>query len=265
MKNGRPLLAAHEGPGLIGHALVDVSVRLVGDRRIVDELPRREIPAAAARAGCPGRMRPVDVKPLVAWLVGVARLEVVPEVPFAEVGGGVAGIPQPLGECVVVGTQSRERVRDEHSCIPRRETFDELHLLDVACRRGDARACRVLSGHDARPRRRAERAGGEGVGEPDPAGGEAVDVRRLVERAAKTAEIANAEVIREDQHDVGPVGGGGHCRSEDDHEAQGESREAHGNSSKGVRTHDGSERRRRVTPHLRHPIDAAACESSRES
>ena len=56
---------------------------------------------------------------------------------------------------------------------------------------------------------RAERAGGVGLGEADAAGGEFIDVGGFAEGAAVDGGVAPAEVVGEDEDDVGRAGGGG--------------------------------------------------------
>ena len=54
----------------------------------------------------------------------------------------------------------------------------------------------------------AERAGGVGLGEADAAGGEFIDVGGFAEGAAVDGGVAPAEVVGEDEDDVGRAGGG---------------------------------------------------------
>ena len=198
----RPALArADERAGLVGHALVDVPAGLVLDRGVGDELPGREVAAAGARG--PRGVGPVHVEALVLRFVGVAGGHVVPKVPLSEMAGGVARGLERLGEGVVVGLQARDRVRDVYAIAARQEPLLKRHFREVAARCRDAGAGGVLPGHDARTRGRAERAGGIRVGQPHAPRRQAVEVRRFVVGAAITAQVAGAEIIGEDQHDVG--------------------------------------------------------------
>jgi hypothetical protein len=82
--------------GFFGHAVLDVHADVAGARRILDELPRREV--AAAGAWRFRRVREVGVEALVLRLVAILGFEVVSKVPLAEVGGCIAGLPERLGE-----------------------------------------------------------------------------------------------------------------------------------------------------------------------
>ena len=93
------------------------------------------------------------------------------------------------------------------------------HILPAWQPIGEMEPGRPLAGHDAGPRRRADRAGSIGLREPHSVGSEAVDVRRFVIRAAVAAQVRPAEVVHQDENDVGArrFGGeysGGHSKSE---------------------------------------------------
>ena len=189
---------------LVGHALVHMAARLVGDRGVVDKLaPRREVASAGARSA--RDMRPVHIEALILRLVGIAGSHVVPEVPFSKMSGGVARALQRLGKGMVVGLQTCDRVRDVDSRIARQELLFEGHFREMASGGGDAGACGMLTDHDAGARRRAERAGGVGMGQPHAPRSEAVEVRCLVVGAAKATQVAGTEVVGENQHDIGAV------------------------------------------------------------
>ena len=68
---------------------------------------------------------------------------------------------------------------------------------------GDANSCGILTGKDARARRRADRACGVGIREPHSRGCQSVNVGRLVERAAVASQVAPFHVVDEDEDDVG--------------------------------------------------------------
>ena len=206
-EEGPLLVGADELTGLVGHSFVDVTARLVADRGVADKLPGREVPAAGAR--CPGGVGPIHVEALVARLIGVARCHVLAEVPLAKVGRRVARILQRLGQRVETGLQARHRSRKMHPRVARQELLLQMHLREVAARGGDAGARGVLADHDARPRRRAKRAGGVGVREPHTSRREAVEVGSLVEGTAEAAQVACAQVIGKNQHHVGAVRGQG--------------------------------------------------------
>src|SRR5262249_42903281 len=63
--------------------------------------------------------------------------------------------------------------------------------------------------------------GDEVVAEGDAAGGEAVDVRRLGDGAAGAAEAVPAEVVGQEEEDVGRAVGGGGGRGDADEDEQG--------------------------------------------
>ena len=110
-EEGPALARADEFAGLVGHALVDVAARLVLDRRVADEFPRREVASAGARG--PRGVGPVHVEALVPRFVGVAGGHVVTEVPLSKMGGGVTRALERLGEGVVVGLR---RVTEFATC-----------------------------------------------------------------------------------------------------------------------------------------------------
>ena len=61
----------------------------------------------------------------------------------------------------------------------------------------------VLAGHEAAARRRADGAAGVGLGEAHALGRQAVEVGRLDALLAVAAEVAVAEVVGQDEDDVG--------------------------------------------------------------
>ena len=128
------------------------------------------------------------------------------EAPLADEPGGIAGLIHEVGDGEGVGGHGRLAFG--------------LDFL-VAADRGVAV---VLARHERASRRRADRRAGVGLGEPHALGREPVDVRRLDELLPETAEVAVAEVIREDEDDVGPVRcnhrAGAHGRHEDQRRRQ---------------------------------------------
>ncbi|NDA79107.1 MAG: hypothetical protein EBY07_15305 [Actinobacteria bacterium] len=101
--------------GLLGHAVLDVHADVIGDRGVLDELPGREV--AAAWSGRVGRVREIGIEALVLRFVMVRWLEVVSEVPFAEVRGRVAGFLEGFGEREVIGLQAGDAVGDEEAGV----------------------------------------------------------------------------------------------------------------------------------------------------
>ena len=105
------------------------------------------------------------------------------EAPLAEEAGGVAGLVKNFGDGDVVLEQAFA-----------------VTLVGVAA---DAGVAGVEPLHEAGPRRRADRVAGVGVGEAHALAGEAVDVRSEDLFLAVAAKVAPAEIIGEDEDDVG--------------------------------------------------------------
>ncbi len=167
------------------------------------EGPRGEIAAAWAGAGC---VREIDVEALVLGIVGVAT-----EVPFAEMGGGVARLFVGFGQGEVIGVEpgfgcGLEGLEGGWSLSDDGLFQDDLG--QVGAGNGDAEAGGPLAGEDAGAGG-AEGAGGVGLGEADAAGGEFIDVGGFAKGAAADGGVAPAEGVSEDEDDVGRAGGGG--------------------------------------------------------
>ena len=69
--------------------------------------------------------------------------------------------------------------------------------------RGDLQASRTLAGHQGRAGRRADRSRGVGLGETGAFGGKLVQVGRVLILTAEAAEVVDAEVISEEDDEVG--------------------------------------------------------------
>ena len=149
-------------------------VRLVQVREPVED-PVEAVEAALAR---PGVTRS-----------GIGAVRVLGQVPLAHHEGGVAGSAVRLGRGGDVGRELH-RVAGEPG----------IAVRDVA----HAGPMRVHAGQQRRPRRRAHRRRVV-VGEPQPALGEGIQVRRG-DLGAVAAEVAVAEVVGEDDHDVRRTG-----------------------------------------------------------
>ena len=123
------------------------------------------------------------------------------DVPLAEIARGVARRRQDLRERHLRKRQV-ERVRRHPQRQPGRrarggglgDEFEPEPRWGTAGQQGDAGG-------------RADRGRGVGLGETRALPREPVKVRRVVPRAARAAEIAPAEVVREDDEHVGPRGG----------------------------------------------------------
>ena len=184
----------HELPGPVGQVGAQVVAVLGGGRRdhgvavvveggheLVGLAPVEPVPPVEApgqRPGGPGRPEP-------ALVVGG-------QVPFADGVGRVAPVPEHLGQKAVLGRDAAPVAR-----VPHGQVGHPAHAVAVV----------VAPGQQARPGGRAQ-GGGVEVGQPDAAGGQPVD-RRGVEVGPVAAELAEADVVQHDDHDVGGAGGGG--------------------------------------------------------
>ena len=168
---------------------------------------------------------------LIAALVFVVALVLGPEaflgaeVPLAGEEGGVAGVFQGFGDGDLFERQAFQILGGEQFAILLREARERAGLVGLRAAEevGVARACGILAGLNAGARRRAHRAGGIGAGETHAARGEGVEVRRLVERAAVTAEITLAEIVGEDEDEVERLVGGvglGEAQEEEEQEEE---------------------------------------------
>ena len=111
-----------------------------------------------------------------------------PEMPFAEAGGGVALPFQVIGDGVLLGVQPLRRGGEQHVLM-------------------HAHALGITTGQQRRARRRAHRRGHHEARELPPLLRDAIDVRRLDGLRAETAQVAVPLVIGEDDHKV-RLGGG---------------------------------------------------------
>jgi len=145
----------------------------------------------------------VDVEPLIFGIKpGTA------EMPFAGEVRLVAVVAQNLRECDFLEREMFEIRRGKEGFVARPMLFNVFGLRrakPVRC----AEAGGVASGEDAGAGGAADGAGGVGLGEADALGGEAIEVGRVVKRAAVAAEVPPAEVVREDEDDVRAVLGQG--------------------------------------------------------
>ena len=112
------------------------------------------------------------------------RAVVIAHVPLAEEAGPVSGCRQRLRKCLEPVARGIAR-----------------GVVDDAVR------VTVLAGQDRRPARRAERGGGERVAKGDAFAGHAIDRRRLDEGMTRKAEIVPAQVVDEDDDDIGRLDG----------------------------------------------------------
>ena len=124
------------------------------------------------------------------------------QVPLADVGGLIASIAEGFGDGDFVQWQAADGLWSDE-------------LVSWATWPGDAAVVGefdpawVFAGHDAGAGWRADGIGRIGIGEAHALAGEPIDVRRLVEGGAVTAKVGPAEVVDENEDDVGPFGGCG--------------------------------------------------------
>ena len=182
-----------------GPVLLDEPDRLVGEAvgQILVIVPSTQAGGLESEvpAGRRARLGPADV-PVEALAFGPERRPA--QVPLADAGRTVSGRLERLGE--------RELL--EGQVLADRRTT-QLLGRPVGPPRQPVREVQprgVLAGHDGGSRRGADRAGRVAVGEPHAPARQGIDVGGLVIRAAVTAEVGPAEVVQDDQHDVGPRG-----------------------------------------------------------
>ena len=134
---------------------------------------------------------PVTATDVDVEAVPLGPVRLLAEVPFADVPGLVAAVPQGRGDGPFFQRQMEQ--------VGGRKDAPLLHARDVV---GQRDASRGLAGHDACSRRRAHRARGVGVGEPHAASRQPIEVRGLVEAAAVAAQVHPAHVVDQDEDDV---------------------------------------------------------------
>src|SRR5687767_5491946 len=124
------------------------------------------------------------------------------EAPLADGRGGVTAGLEGFGEGHFIGRQ--RLLAGELGPILFGEPIPGAFFLVVA----DRGVTEVLAGHQRAARRRAYRRAGVELREPHSFGGELVEVRRLDVTLAIAAELAEAEIVADDQDDVRrPLGG----------------------------------------------------------
>ena len=188
----------------LGHAVLNVLVGHAGVGIEVFELPRSD--EAAGGSGT-GPVREVDVEAVLQ-----RRIRRGTQMPFAEVGGGVACGFEGFRDGVIGGCEPRNRFRHER----RRRGASlgasggrEDNIWNMAAGRGDAGARGAETGENGGTRRRTERARGVGAGEGHAALRETIEVGRLVKfRVAVERGVGPTKVVGEDEDDVGARRGG---------------------------------------------------------
>ncbi len=129
-----------------------------------------------------------DAEVAVEAAAGGEVFRFVAEVPLADCRGLVALVLEDVGEGDFFEGHAFVVVREEHA--------------------GDAGARGVAAGHERGARGRADGIGRSGVGEAKAFAGDAIDVGGC-QGAAVATEVAVAEVVAEDHHNVGGAAGGG--------------------------------------------------------
>ena len=114
-----------------------------------------------------------------------------PQMPFAEDAGRIAGVVQEFRYCHLACGKSVEIVRRQEAAPP------------VAANKiRDLHAGRMPAGHERRPGGRADRTGRVAPREEHPGGGQPIDRRRAIERAAGAAQVVGPEIIGQKDNDV---------------------------------------------------------------
>ena len=113
-------------------------------------------------------------------------LRYVAQVPFADRGSGIALSPERLGDRGLRRRQSAGRIRKQYAAPPRHAVSD-----------------RQPARHQGRPARRTQRRGRIKLCEPEPFPGEPIQVGRLDGGMPVTAQVAVAQVIGEQNDEVG--------------------------------------------------------------
>jgi hypothetical protein len=116
------------------------------------------------------------------------------QMPFADTGRVVTGLAQRLGDRDLLQRQSAQEPGLAQTGL----------RVPPPVRRpvGHQQTRGVFPGQDRGSRRRTNRAGGIRVGEPHALGGQPIDVRRPVVRAALAAQVHPAQIVDQKQHDV---------------------------------------------------------------
>ena len=126
-------------------------------------------------------------------------LGVVAQVPFAEHAGGVAGFLQRVGDRDLIERQCGDVIDGPQRAALPVEAIDAADGVDAGARA-------VLAAHQRGARRLAVRAAGVAARESHALGGQAVDVRRFVVLAAEAGDVGVAQVVGQDEDDVGFTG-----------------------------------------------------------
>jgi hypothetical protein len=119
------------------------------------------------------------------------------QVPLADQRGEVARVVEVFGERDLGKGQVADGGGRRHFPAARR-VFGRF-VPD-----GHTEARGMLAGHDGGAGRRAHRRGRVRLGEPHAVAGQAVEVRRLVQVGPVTAQVRPAQIVRQDQNNVGP-------------------------------------------------------------
>ncbi len=180
-----------------------------GVMREVDEERTVFILFDEVAGGARHRVETFGILRLIALLIGIGTRVVadvealrfrlaaafVAEMPLAEMRGRISGIAQRFGHGDLLWRKFLRVGDRNHAHQLARSTKSAVDGVDAVARR-------VLARHQARAARRAIGSGGVGVTKHHALRGEFIDVRGFVEVAALIADVAPAEVIREDEEDV---------------------------------------------------------------
>ena len=121
------------------------------------------------------------------------------EMPLADIGGAVTGLTKRFGERELLEGQTSQEASGA-----------ELGFgIPTAGGKpvGEQQARGILAGKDGGARGRTEGAGGVSIGEAHAIAGELVDMRGLIVRTPVGADVAPADIVDQEEHDVEFVGG----------------------------------------------------------
>jgi len=179
-----------QGDGPVGEIVRDVGA--FGNGGVLESLDGPGAEVAAAPLAALKAAADVDVETVVFRVVAFAA-----EMPFADMPGTVAALLQCPRQCKFRGRQFLAVGGVDEAAAQR------MHPSDGVDPVGDADARRVAARQDAGAGGGADGAGGVGLGEPHALRGQSVEGRGFVEVAAGAAEIPPAEVIDQNEENVG--------------------------------------------------------------
>ena len=199
-EEGRSLPLAEEAKGLVRGAARE---RFLPDGRLDDLRPPEEGHGRLALLGVPHVVRVRETEELVEALSRGQELAAMPEVPLPDHHRRVTTFLEDFGERDLVGAEAARRVGEEHSPL----------------RGAHAGPDRVATREERGAARSADRRGRVELREAHALRGHPVELGRANRRMPVAAEVAVAQVIREEDHEVGRhLPGEDRAPAEDDRE-----------------------------------------------